>query len=118
MRNTLILAAAYNFGGGLIILLFLDSIGPLINFHDSGQGLFRMFAGGTAVLFGFVYISVFRNYPKNRPLLVYGTALKYWVFLISVFGFSFADLSLQVLLLFGGINLVFAVLFTRYLAHL
>ena len=69
-------------------------------------------------LFGFAYISVFRNYPQNRPLLAYGTALKYWVFLISVFGFSFADLFVQVLLLFLGINLVFAVLFTRYLARL
>jgi len=48
-------------------------------------------------------------------LLVYGTVLKYWAFAISLFGFLTSSLSLQVLLLFGVGNLIFAVLFTHYL---
>jgi len=74
-----------------------------------------MFAGGTAVLFGIAYLAVWRNYRQNRPLLVYGTALKYWAFAISLFGFFTSSLSLQMLLLFGVGNLFFAVLFTHYL---
>ena len=74
-----------------------------------------MFVGGTAVLFGAAYIAVWQDYRRNRPLLVYGTVLKYWAFAISLFGFLTSSLSLQMLLLFGVGNLIFAVLFTRLL---
>ena len=74
-----------------------------------------MFVGGTAVLFGAAYIAVSRDYRRNRPLLVCGTVLKYWAFAISLFGFLTSGVSLQVLLLFGAGNLIFAALFTRYL---
>jgi hypothetical protein len=116
-RTILLLAAAYNLAGGLGVLFLLDSIGPLIDFQDSGPALFRLFAGGTAVLFGIAYIAVSRNYQKNRPLLVYGTALKYWAFAIGALGFSQSWLSIQALLAFGAGNLVFAVLFTWLLAR-
>src|ERR1039457_4942881 len=115
MRITLILAAIYNISGGLTILFLLRLVAPLIYFNDSGPGLFRMFVGGTALLFGTAYIAVLRNYRENRPLLVYGTILKYWAFVISLFGFLTSSLSLQVLLLFGIGNLIFAALFTHYL---
>ena len=115
MRTTLILAAIYNITGGVALLFLPRLIAPLIHFNDSGPGLFRMFVGGTAVLFGAAYIAVLRDYRRNRPLLVYGTVLKYWAFAISLFGFLTSSLSLQVLLLFGIGNLIFAALFTRYL---
>jgi len=67
------------------------------------------------MLFGAAYIAVWRDYQQNRPLLVCGTVLKYWAFAISLFGFLTSSLSLQVLLLFGVGNLIFAVLFTCYL---
>ena len=115
MRTTLILATIFNIIGGLAILFLQGFIAPLIHFNDSGSGLFRMFVGGTAVLFGAAYIAVWQDYRRNRPLLVYGTVLKYWAFAISLFGFLTSSLSLQVLLLFGVGNLIFAVLFTHYL---
>jgi len=109
------LAAVYNIIGGVTTLFFLRLVAPLIHFNDSGPGLFRMFVGGTALLFGAAYIAVLRNYRENRPLLVCGTVLKYWAFGISLFGFLTSSLSLQVLLLFGIGNLVFAALFKHYL---
>lgn len=115
MQATLILAAIYNILGGVTILFLLPLVAPLIHFHSFGPALFRMFAGGTAVLFGAAYLAVSRDYRQNRPMLVYGTVLKYWAFAISLFGFITSALSLRVLLLFGGGNLIFAVLFTRYL---
>lgn len=115
MKATLLLAALYNISGGLAILFFLPLVAPLIRFNDSGPGLFRMFVGGTAILFGAAYIAVVRNYRENRPLLVYGTVLKYWAFAISLFGFLTGNLSVQVLLAFGVGNLIFAALFTHYL---
>ena len=115
MRTTLIFAAVYNITGGVALLFLPRLIAPLIHFNDFGPGLFRMFVGGTAVLFGAAYIAVLRDYRRNRPLLVCGTVLKYWAFAISLFGFLTSSLSLQVLLLFGIGNLIFAALFTRYL---
>jgi len=115
MQTTLILAAMYNILGGVTVLFFLRLIAPLIYFNDFGPGLFRMFVGGTAVLFGVAYIAVLRDYRRNHPLLVYGTVLKYWAFGISLFGFLTSSLSLQVLLLFGVGNLIFAALFTHCL---
>lgn len=84
MQITLILAAIYNLAGGVVILFFLQFVGPLIHFNDFGTGLFRMFVGGTAVLFGTAYITVLRDYRRNRPLLVCGSVLKYWAFGISL----------------------------------
>ena len=115
MQTTLILAAIYNIIGGVTILFLLRLIAPLIHFNDVGPGLFRMFVGGTAGLFGVAYMAVWRDFRQNRPLLIYGTVLKYWAFAISLFGFLTSTVSLQVLLLFGVGNLIFAVLFTRYL---
>ena len=115
MQTTLILAAIYNIAGGVTILFLFRIIAPLIRFNDSGPELFRMFAGGTAVLFGTAYIAVWRDYRRNRTLLVYGTVLKYWAFVISLFGFLTSGLPLQMLLLFGIGNLIFAALFTHYL---
>jgi hypothetical protein len=115
MRIMLLLAALYNISGGLAILFLLPLVAPLIHFNDSGPGLFRMFVGGTAILFGAAYMAVLRDYRENRPLLVCGTVLKYWAFAISLFGFLTGSLSVQVLLVFGVGNLIFAGLFTYYL---
>jgi len=67
------------------------------------------------LLFGTAYIAVWRDYQRNRPLLVCGTVLKYWAFAISLFGFLTAGLSVQVMLLFGVGDLIFAALFRYYL---
>ena len=115
MQTTLILAAIYNIVGGVTILFLFGLIAPLIRFDNSGPALFRMFVGGTAVLFGIAYVGVWRDCQQNRPLLIYGTALKYWAFAISLFGFITSTLSLEVVLVFGVGNLIFAVLFTRHL---
>ena len=115
MQTALILAAIYNIIGGVTILFLLRLVAPLIHFNDFGPGLFRMFVGGTAALFGAAYIAVWRDFRQNRPLLVCGTVLKYWAFAISLFGFLTSDLSLQVLLMLGIGNLIFAALFTRHL---
>jgi len=115
MNATLVFAAIYNISGGLAILFLFPLVAPLIHFNDSGAGVFRMFVGGTAILFGAAYIAVWRDYKRNRPLLVCGTVLKYWAFAISMFGFLTSGVSLQVLLLFGVGNLIFAGLFMYYL---
>jgi hypothetical protein len=115
MQTILVLAAIYNFAGGLTVLFLLGWVGPLLNFNDTGPELFRLFTGGTAAIVGVAYYAVSRDFVRNRQVLVYGTAIKYWAFLISLYGFVRAELSLAVLLGFGCVNLAFAVSFTGLL---
>jgi hypothetical protein len=115
MQITLYLAAAYNILGGLTILFLMRAVGPLIHFQDYGPPLFRLFAGGTAVLFGAAYVAIATNFDANRKLLVCGTVLKYWAFAISLWLFVSSGISIQVLAAFGGGNLVLALLFTYFL---
>ena len=114
MRKILILAGVYNIAGGFTIIFLLDFVAPLLDFHDQGNMLFRLFAGGTAVAFGLGYLSASRNYEENRPIVYYGTGIKYWAFLVSLYCYVAHHLSAQVLLGFGGVNFVFALLFTRF----
>ena len=84
MKTTLLLAAVYNIGSGLGLVLLLDTLGPWLHFEDSGNMLFRFFMGGTAVVFGLAYAFISSSYDRNRRILTCGTALKYWAFLISL----------------------------------
>ena len=115
MKVTLILAAVYNIGGGLAIIFLLERIAASVHLEELGHMLFRLFTGGTAFVFGVAYASISKSYDRNRLVLTCGTALKYWAFLASLYCFLYYELSVEVLVLFGGINLVFAVLFTRHL---
>jgi len=117
MKVVLLGAAAYNIGGALLILFLLERVAPLVGFAPLGNALFRLFVGGTALTFGIAYADLSRRPGGDLRLLYYGTALKYWAFLVSLYCFLFEGLSSQVLLLFGCGNLLFAVLFTWILAH-
>ena len=84
MKTTLIFAAAYNIFGGVAIIFFLEFLGPRIGFTDWGNMLFRLFVGGAATAFGIGYFAASRNLERNRTVVVYGTGIKYWAFVISL----------------------------------
>jgi hypothetical protein len=115
MKGTLLSASVYNITGGLLILFFLDIIGPFVGFTNTGSMLFRLFVGGTAITFGIGYLNLGRGAEGGSTFLYYGAGLKYWAFIISMYCFLSSDLSLQMLLAFGIPNFAFAVLFTRIL---
>lgn len=115
MRRILLSASLYNITGGILIIFFLDIIGPFVDFTNSGSMLFRLFVGGTAITFGIGYLNLGRGVEQRNTFLYYGAGLKYWAFIISMYCVIFSGLSLQMLLAFGLPNLVFAVLFTRIL---
>ena len=101
--------------GGVGIVFFLDYLGPPIGFTNWGNMLFRLFAGGTATAFGIGHYAARRNLERNRLVVVYGTGIKYWAFLISLYAYLFHNLSLWVVVLFGVPNLLLAILLTYYL---
>src|SRR5262249_42124898 len=77
LKTTLFCAAFYNFIGGACLLLLFDTIGPLVGWTDRGPAVLRMFVAGTAITYGCASLAVLRDFATNRPLLFYGTGLKY-----------------------------------------
>src|SRR5262249_52087921 len=57
-RAILLLASAYNTGGGIAIIFFLDALSPLIGFEPATNMLFRLFVGGTTITFGIAYFNL------------------------------------------------------------
>jgi len=115
MKNVPLAGAVFNLSGGICILFFLDFFGPLLNMDPSANMVFRLFVGGTAVVFGIGYINVFRDPKGYMSVLQHGAALKAWAFLISLYCFFQHDLSLLMLFGFGLTNLIFAMLFVIYI---
>jgi hypothetical protein len=116
-KAILLLASAYNLSGGLSIVFLLDALAPLVGMAHTGNMLFRLFVGGTAITFGLAYLYVARSGKYREPILFFGTGLKYWAFVAAIVSYAFYDLSLAMLLLFGVANLSFALLFTLILKN-
>lgn len=115
MRIIPLAGAIFNISGGICIIFFLDLLSPYLTLEPSSNMIFRLFVGGTAILFGMGYINVFRN-PKNHiSMLMHGALLKVWAFIISVYCYLHYGLSLLMLLGFGFGNLILAILFAVYI---
>jgi hypothetical protein len=109
-------AACFNLAGGISIIFLSDLVGPWVHFDVGRNMLFRLFVGGTAVLFGVAYLHAASAEARRATVLLYGSVLKYWAFAISLLCYFFFGLSGTMLLVFGVTNLCFALLFTRVLA--
>lgn len=111
-RVILASASIYNLSGGIGIIFFLDAPAPILGLEAGSNMLFRLFVGGTAITFGLAYFYVFRSRIYRTPILFFGTGLKYWAFVAALVSYFFFGLPASVLVLFGLLNLCFAVLFT------
>lgn len=105
-------AAVYNISGGVAIILFLGALAPVLGFDPGSNMLFRLFVGGTAITFGLAYLHLVLGTVYRTPLLFFGTGLKYWAFVAALVSYLSFGLPASVLVLFGVLNLLFAVLFT------
>ena len=128
-------AAAYNIIGGLAALLLVISIivgiyNPSPDLPSSNielifqlQLLSSLFFSWVAIIFGIGYLQSARGKAPSRTFLMYGGAVKYWIFIIGIISFfRLPNLSIEWLfglrwpefIFVGGglINLLFAILFT------
>jgi hypothetical protein len=76
----------------------------------------KLFAAGTAAVFGAMYLFLFFEPHYVVPFLTFGAALKTWAFVLSALLRWLGRLGRQAFLLFGVSNLVVAVLFWIYIA--
>lgn len=123
MKIILLIGAALNCIGGISIILSMFRALPFgfpklpaageINPND--YLLYRLFTAGTAICFSSLYLYLYLHPEFAYPFLVFGMALKYWAFMASMVAFVKSRLPVPVLVNFGIMNLVVAVLFSAYL---
>jgi len=115
MKNIPLVGAIFNISGGICIIFLLDLLSPYLTLEPSSNMIFRLFVGGTAIIFGAGYINVFQNPKRHASMLIHGAVLKIWAFIISVFCYSQYGLSLLMLIGFGFGNLILGILFLVYI---
>jgi hypothetical protein len=123
VRHILLVGALFNLVGGLGILLSMRMKLPLgfAELPPDGRSAppdyvqFRVFTAGAAFTFSAMYYYLYRNPEYAMPFLLFGTALKYWAFLASLFAHVRHGLPRGGLIAFGVSNLCVALLFTLYL---
>jgi hypothetical protein len=123
MRIVLLLGAVLNgFGGVSIVWSMFASIPysfeQLPNrdeINPSDYPLFRLFTAGTALCFSALYFYLYVHPQYTFPFLIFGMALKYWAFVVSLIAYVKFRVPKRVFIGFGCVNLMFAILFSSYL---
>lgn len=123
MRVVLLLGAVLNGFGGLSIVSSMFASIPY-NFerlpsrekiNPSDHPLFRLFTAGTALCFSALCLYLYFHPQYAFPFLIFGMALKYWAFVVSLIAFVKFRVPKHVFIGFGCVNLMFAILFSSYL---
>ena len=121
MEYILVIAAIYNLIGAFSMWFQKTPNLESVSRSESGSALaaeymqYRIFTGGTAFLFGLIYLYVFFVPAIAVPLLVFGIALKLWSFASAFICYRRYHFPKPEFLKVGVGNLVFAILFMCYL---
>lgn len=115
MEYILVVAAIYNLLGAFAMWFQQTSVVETNNALSAEYMQYRIFTGGTAFLFGLIYLYVFFVPAIAVPLLIFGIALKLWSFTSSLICYKKFNFPKADFLKVGVGNLVFAILFTIYL---
>ncbi len=118
MEFILIVAAIYNLIGALTMWFQAPVLPPELGSLPQDYMQYRIFTGGTAFLFGVIYIYVFFVPELAIPLLIFGIALKLWSFVSSLICYKKYNFPKDDFLKVGVGNLVFSVLLMIYLLTL
>ena len=126
MKNILLIGAVMNFAGccGMLISMRLRmpfSFPVLPQSKDINPPdyvLHRLFSAGTVLTFGIMFGYLYYHPEYVKPFLIFGMALKYWVFAASLISYLKYNMPKDVLFCFGVPSLAMAVLFSYYLIAL
>ncbi len=116
MQIILLIGVALNYYGAAKLLLTAVRAIPG-SVHQPEEWLqFKLFAAGTAAVFGSMYLYLYAHPQHAVPFLIFGAALKTWAFLLCLFLFVRQRLGRGALLEFGVSNGLVALLFWYYIA--
>ena len=86
--------------------------------NPSDYVMHRLFSAGTVLTFGIMFVYLYYHPEYVKPFLVFGMALKYWVFLACLISYFVYKMPKDILLGFGVPSFAMATLFSYYLLHL
>ena len=115
MEYVLVVAAVYNFIGAFTMWFQQPVLSVQAGALPADYMQYRIFTGGTAFLFGCIYLYVFFVPQLAVPLLAFGIALKLWSFVSALICYLRYKFPKAEFLKVGVGNLVFALLFLAYL---
>jgi hypothetical protein len=126
MKNILLLGAAMNFAGFLGMLISLRLHMPFSfptlpqkeDINPPDYVLHRLFSAGTVLTFGIMFLYLYYHSEYIHPFLVFGMALKYWVFLSCLISYLIYKMPKDILFCFGVPSLAMAMLFNYYLLRI
>jgi hypothetical protein len=107
-------AALFNVAVGLPLLVAYPTLASLLGIADP-PSVWTHIVAGVVLLFGWFYWQVARDPVRYRPYIVAGILGKLW-FVVVIYGHWFAGTTPVTLALLVTCDLVFAILFWRYLA--
>ncbi len=124
MKYILLIGAVMNFIGfaGMIISMWVKlplsfpTLPSTEDMNPSDYVLHRLFSAGTVFTFGTMFMYLYYHPENAIPFLIFGMALKYWVFLASLVAYFRYKMPKDVVLCFGFPSLAVAILFSYYLA--
>lgn len=123
MKNILLVGAVMNFFGffGMLISMRLNlpfsfpALPQTKEINPPDYVLHRLFSAGTVLTFGVMFVYLYFHSEYAQPFLIFGMALKYWVFLASLISYLMFKMPKDILLCFGVPSLAMAMLFNYYL---
>ncbi len=115
MQYILLAGAVFNSIGGISIFALFAKLTPSQRAHPPDYALYRLFTGGTAFTFSALYLYLFLNPQYAVPFLIFGMALKFWAFVVSLVAYGRYKLPKTDLFTFGVPNAILAILFALYL---
>jgi hypothetical protein len=126
MKGILLIGAVMNLFGfvGMLVSMRLKmpfsfpSLPPAKEINPPDYVLHRLFSAGTVLTFSIMFFYLYYHSEFVRPFLIFGMALKYWVFLASLISYIIFKMPRDVLLCFGVPSLAMAVLFNYYLLNI
>jgi hypothetical protein len=126
MKNILLIGAVMNFMGfaGMLISMRLKlpfsfpALPQTEDINPPDYVLHRLFSAGTVLTFGIMFAYLYFHTEYAQPFLVFGMALKYWVFLASLVSYLVYKMPKDILFCFGLPSLAVAVLFSYYLLNI
>jgi len=114
MEYIFLAASIWNFWGGINFIFMPEKQGETMG-YSIGNMWESHYAGGMAFFFGVIYFIIFYSPPQGYLFFIpFFAVAKYWVFISSVICYKKYNMPKKFMLVFGGSNLLFAVLFTGY----
>ena len=118
-RYLFLIAALYNILNSVIFIgisIFGVDLFPLFGVAVPPSMIWLQLSLFLILIFGIGYIFVFRDFGKNRGIVVIGGLAKLTFFIIVLVYFVLGDVNILIVLL-GGIDLIMVILFIEFLIN-